>query len=134
MVCVINPFVCISARLSRAIQIDHRDFRFRGHDTLGGKREEACDAHHEGHVFIHEKNSANSMNQNTPKATISIAQELCKGCLFCSWVCPQHLFRASEKVNQKGFNPIEYTDEHTCIRCLACAHVCPECAIEVYLE
>jgi 2-oxoglutarate ferredoxin oxidoreductase subunit delta len=66
---------------------------------------------------------------------IVIDQGLCKGCMLCVNVCPQHLIEVSEKLNEEGYQPAEFNDsEGRCTACKLCALICPDVAIEVYRE
>ena len=78
------------------------------------------------------------MAKKTKKGTITIDRELCKGCYLCISVCPNNLIAVSEKLNQKGYYPAEYTEKDSgendrkCTGCSLCAVTCPDIAIEVY--
>ncbi len=80
------------------------------------------------------------MAKKTKKGTITIDRELCKGCYLCISVCPNQLITVSERLNQKGYYPAEFSesgdqneDPH-CTGCAMCALICPDVAIEVYRE
>ena len=65
-----------------------------------------------------------------PKVTID--QNVCKGCELCSAVCPKQILALSnDKLNAKGYHPMEVVEPEKCIGCTACAVMCPDCAIEV---
>jgi len=66
------------------------------------------------------------------KGSISIEQELCKGCSLCIEFCPKGSIALSKKLNLKGYYLAEFDDEKGCTGCAICALVCPEIAIEVY--
>ena len=74
------------------------------------------------------------------KGTITIDKELCKGCYLCISACPDELITISDKLNQKGYYPAEFTETYKeqenrkCTGCATCALVCPDIAIEVYRE
>ena len=80
------------------------------------------------------------MPKKKKSGSISIDRELCKGCYLCVSVCPNELIRVSEKLNQKGYYPADYTEaglkekERKCTGCAMCATICPDIAIEVYRE
>jgi len=80
------------------------------------------------------------MVSKSKRGSIKIDGELCKGCYLCTSVCPQGLISISEKLNQKGYYPAEYSEagtdieSHQCKGCALCAIVCPDIAIEVYRE
>jgi 2-oxoglutarate ferredoxin oxidoreductase subunit delta len=80
-----------------------------------------------------------SQKKKPYKYGILIDRELCKGCQLCMSVCPKHLIRVSDKLNQKGYYPAELGDtkgneDHQCTGCTQCATICPDVAIEVYRE
>lgn len=72
------------------------------------------------------------------KGKITIDRELCKGCYLCISVCPQKVIKTSDKLNQKGYYPVEFLEKgnegEKCIACVMCATICPDIAIEVYRE
>ena len=78
------------------------------------------------------------MPKKTKKGRITIDRELCKGCYLCASVCPNQLIVVSEKLNQKGYYPAEFTEDGIkkekikCTGCAMCATICPDVAIEVY--
>jgi len=78
------------------------------------------------------------MAKKTKKGKITIDRDLCKGCYLCISVCPKNLIAVSEKLNQKGYYPAEYTEkdgeenDRKCTGCSLCAVTCPDIAIEVY--
>ena len=69
---------------------------------------------------------------------IEIDPELCKDCRLCISVCPHQLIEPTERTNQKGYCPVQFTgktatkDDKKCTGCGLCAISCPEIAIEVY--
>ncbi len=65
-----------------------------------------------------------------PKVTID--QNVCKGCELCAAVCPKQILALSkEKLNAKGYHPMEVVEPEKCTGCASCAVMCPDCAIEV---
>ena len=80
------------------------------------------------------------MANKSKKGYINIDTELCKGCYICKTACPENLIFVSEKLNSKGYYPVNYCEEeteiekHLCKGCALCAVVCPDIAIEVYRE
>jgi len=64
-------------------------------------------------------------------ARISIDKNKCKGCLLCVKFCPKGLISASDKLNERGVNFVEFRDNGECIACAMCAIICPDCCIEV---
>ena len=69
---------------------------------------------------------------------IEIDSELCKDCQLCISACPHQLIEASDRMNQRGYRPVHFTEkplkkeEKKCTGCGLCAISCPEIAIEVY--
>ena len=76
--------------------------------------------------------------KKSKKGRITINEELCKGCYLCISLCPNRLIVVSDKLNQKGYYPAQFTEtkvkkeERKCTGCAVCATVCPDIAIEVY--
>jgi 2-oxoglutarate ferredoxin oxidoreductase subunit delta len=65
-----------------------------------------------------------------PKVTID--QNICKGCELCAVVCPKQILALSkEKLNAKGYHPMEVVEPDKCTGCASCAIMCPDCAIVV---
>ena len=64
-------------------------------------------------------------------AKLIIDIEKCKGCLLCTQACPQKILAQRKELNQKGYYPVEITDESNCIGCAMCAIMCPDCVIQV---
>mgnify|MGYP003775779595 CR=1 FL=1 len=66
-------------------------------------------------------------------AYIVIDEERCKGCALCTTACPRKLLAmAKEKLNSKGFHPVEMTAAEQCTGCAMCARMCPDTAISVF--
>jgi 2-oxoglutarate ferredoxin oxidoreductase subunit delta len=78
------------------------------------------------------------MAKEKKKGSITIDRELCKGCYLCVSVCPNHLIAVSDKLNQKGYYPAQFSKTNddnkdgNCTGCATCAIICPDVAIEVY--
>lgn len=66
-------------------------------------------------------------------AKVVILDDVCKGCYLCVSACPKNVLApAKEKLNKKGYKPVEPVNADACIGCAMCATMCPDCAIEVY--
>ncbi len=65
----------------------------------------------------------------------TIDEAICKGCGLCVQVCPKKILRlAVHRMNSKGYNPAEVTDQDACISCAMCGIMCPDSAITVEKE
>lgn len=66
-------------------------------------------------------------------AKVSFREERCKGCGLCANACPKHIITFAERLNLKGYKPVEVTAENMpqCIGCASCAKMCPDCVITV---
>lgn len=65
---------------------------------------------------------------------ITVFRQSCKGvedCGICMFVCPKHVFVASEEMNEAGYLPPEIKDEKLCNACKNCMIFCPDFAIVV---
>ncbi len=65
-------------------------------------------------------------------AKIVIDEERCKGCGLCIPVCPKNSITISERLNSKGYRPVEQVREEECTACGLCYLICPDVAIEVW--
>jgi len=68
------------------------------------------------------------------KGRIVVDESHCKGCALCTTACPQDiLFMAAERLNARGYHPVELIDRQSkCTGCALCAMMCPDAAITVY--
>jgi len=65
-------------------------------------------------------------------ASVTVKEELCKGCGLCVGACPKQIMKLdSSLINQKGYHIAHCTDQNACIGCAFCAIMCPEVAILV---
>ena len=65
-------------------------------------------------------------------AKVTFNTDFCKGCGLCVEVCPRKILVISrDKINKKGHNPAEITDQSKCIASAFCATMCPDCVITV---
>jgi 2-oxoglutarate ferredoxin oxidoreductase subunit delta len=65
-------------------------------------------------------------------AKVTINGELCKSCGLCVVSCPKKIVvLSSDRINTKGFHPVEITDMDACIGCAFCAIMCPHVVITV---
>jgi 2-oxoglutarate ferredoxin oxidoreductase subunit delta len=60
---------------------------------------------------------------------VIVNEERCKSCSLCVNICPKHVMRISDKINLKGYHPVELFDNENCISCGFCYLVCPDMAI-----
>ena len=66
---------------------------------------------------------------------VVIKADICKGCGLCTIVCPKKIMVLSEdKINAKGYSPVEVIDMELCISCASCAKMCPDAVISVYKQ
>lgn len=49
----------------------------------------------------------------------------CKACSRCVYACPFGLLSLSDKINERGFTPVQYKGEG-CTGCGNCFYACPE--------
>lgn len=65
-----------------------------------------------------------------PKLIINY--DKCKGCSMCVNVCPKKILEIdNQKLNQKGYHPVEIIDRDACISCAMCATMCPDNIITI---
>lgn len=65
---------------------------------------------------------------------IEIDSERCKGCEYCTTVCPVKIIVMSDKANSHSYHYPIVTDMSKCTGCKACSIICPDIAIEVWRE
>ena len=65
---------------------------------------------------------------------ITIDKERCKGCSFCTTVCPIKNIKMSFSLNKKGYHYAEIIDEKKCTGCGLCFQMCPDLCIEIEKE
>ncbi|MBR6638273.1 MAG: 4Fe-4S binding protein [Lachnospiraceae bacterium] len=65
-------------------------------------------------------------------AGIRVNEERCKGCGLCVGACPKQILALSkDRINAKGYHPVEMTDKDKCTGCTSCAIMCPDVVITV---
>ncbi|MBI3894187.1 MAG: 4Fe-4S dicluster domain-containing protein [Candidatus Wallbacteria bacterium] len=67
-------------------------------------------------------------------SSVTIDQQICKGCELCCKACPQGVLAPSKRINPKGYYPAEVADGSRCIACRLCAVVCPDVAIQIHVH
>jgi 2-oxoglutarate ferredoxin oxidoreductase subunit delta len=65
----------------------------------------------------------------SPRGTIYVIREQCKGCGFCVEYCPRDVLELSQDFNKKGYHPPTPVREEDCVSCGLCELICPEFAI-----
>ncbi len=69
------------------------------------------------------------------RGTVLIREDRCKGCALCVHACPQGVLRLSDRINVRGYHPVELVEEEShCTGCAVCAVVCPDVVFTVYRE
>ncbi|MCM8772530.1 MAG: 4Fe-4S binding protein [Candidatus Omnitrophica bacterium] len=68
------------------------------------------------------------------KYIIKIDKERCKSCKLCLEVCPNGIFKVSDKFNKIGYHYVEVVNGKNCTGCKRCVIICPDVAIEIYKE
>ena len=64
---------------------------------------------------------------------VKILDDVCKGCGLCTTVCPKKIMVLSkDRINAKGYSPVEIIDMDACISCAACAKMCPDAVLTIY--
>ena len=67
------------------------------------------------------------------KGRIVIFEDRCKGCTLCTTACPQgSLSMAEDRLNARGYHPVQFDPQGQCTGCGLCAVICPDVALMVY--
>ncbi len=65
-------------------------------------------------------------------ASVTVNEDLCKGCGLCISACPKNIMIISAaQINAKGYHTALCEKPEACIGCAFCATMCPEVAIRV---
>ncbi|MEO0069087.1 MAG: 4Fe-4S dicluster domain-containing protein [candidate division WOR-3 bacterium] len=67
--------------------------------------------------------------KKTPRGTVHLIVERCKGCGFCIAYCPKEVLEASKDFNRRGYHPPVVAHPERCVNCGLCTIICPEFAI-----
>src|SRR5947207_465746 len=67
----------------------------------------------------------------SPRGTVTIDVETCKGCELCTDACPQESLALSKGINKRGYHYAVLIQDN-CTGCVNCALVCPDAVITVY--
>ena len=65
----------------------------------------------------------------TPKGTIYLNEDHCKGCSYCVAFCPTQALSMGGRMNRKGYHLPEMVDPMLCNGCDICGMFCPDFAI-----
>ncbi len=69
------------------------------------------------------------------KGRVEIDEGRCKGCALCTSACPQDVLAlAGERLNARGYHPVEFKNNGQCTGCGLCAVICPDVCITVFRE
>jgi 2-oxoglutarate ferredoxin oxidoreductase subunit delta len=71
------------------------------------------------------------MSEVFPVPKVTIREDDCKGCGLCAVSCPKKILKLSDRLNMKGYHPVECEKPEACIGCAFCARMCPDCVITV---
>ncbi|MDQ7032215.1 MAG: 4Fe-4S dicluster domain-containing protein [Desulfonauticus sp.] len=65
---------------------------------------------------------------------VEFLENLCKGCLLCTEVCPKKIIVQADRFNKQGYKVVEIKPENMdkCMGCGFCSLICPDSALVVY--
>ncbi|MCP4604814.1 MAG: 4Fe-4S dicluster domain-containing protein [Proteobacteria bacterium] len=72
---------------------------------------------------------AQSNAPKSPKGTVVISEERCKGCSYCVVFCPTNAMAMGGRLNAKGYHLPELVEPEKCNGCDMCGLFCPDFAI-----
>ena len=66
-------------------------------------------------------------------ANVIFREDRCKGCGLCIEACPKKIVSFSDRLNLKGYHPVELKEEvkAECVACAACGKICPDLVITI---
>ena len=73
--------------------------------------------------------SSEDTPEKSPKGTIKLNEDLCKGCSYCVAFCPSNALSMGGRMNKKGYHLPELVDPMLCNGCDMCGMYCPDFAI-----
>lgn len=65
------------------------------------------------------------------RVTVTINEDLCKGCNLCVGACPRHALELSSRMGDRGFHPAHLARPEDCTGCTHCALMCPDACITI---
>ena len=71
------------------------------------------------------------VDQPSEKSPVTILKERCKGCGFCTVICPVEILQFKGELNSKGYPTPTVIDPSRCTQCTLCMLICPDFAIVV---
>jgi 2-oxoglutarate ferredoxin oxidoreductase subunit delta len=75
------------------------------------------------------KESKMGDTDSSPKGTVYLTEERCKGCSFCVVFCPTKALVMGGRMNSKGYRLPELAYPEKCNGCDMCGLFCPDFAI-----
>jgi len=72
--------------------------------------------------------------KESPRFTVYVDVERCKGCGLCVNTCPHGTLVLSEEYNAKGYHPVEFVNTDACKGCAFCAYMCPDVVLTIVRE
>ena len=75
------------------------------------------------------KSGEETSPKRSPKGTIYLTEEHCKGCSYCVIFCPTEALAMGGRMNRKGYHLPELVDPQLCNGCDMCGLFCPDFAI-----
>ncbi|MBN2341988.1 MAG: 4Fe-4S binding protein [Deltaproteobacteria bacterium] len=70
-----------------------------------------------------------STTETSPKGTVVLNEERCKGCTYCVRFCPTGALEMTDRLNPKGYRLPTLAHPEKCNGCDLCGMYCPDFAI-----
>jgi len=68
------------------------------------------------------------------RGQVLVNEERCKACSLCISACPHDVLRLAERINSRGYHPVEVYQPEKCAGCTLCGVICPDLVLTIQRE